>query len=267
MYALCSQASFPLGVAFSTEEFLKRVAKYEGVTEILQSLFATGCRWGAGEHLPLWIRSLKRVANPAQPMTSPYYEAWRGLIYYPSLLLLYAGGIAAVAAKKYETFAALLWRPIIRESRRGQDQPLVIVVNAQSLISGRDAQNFNPGQTFKTPTSDHLFSVLRPRFVELLPDDLEFQRAFDEFEYLLALTVVHYFQRTGGAMAYAPYGCFVWRDALSSDRLIYQIKRDAKALGHNWPPLKAGLFDQSIEAFESARDALHSSEIFRELEF
>jgi hypothetical protein len=263
VFTACAPTGFPFDTPFSEDEFARRVARYEALTEILQSILTIGCYWGKENHIPIWVRALQRLANPAAPGGGGYYEVWQRLSYYPSLLLLYAGGIAAIAAKKYDTFDALSWRPIIRRPVRGQEGPLVRLVNTESLLTARDAQNFNPGQNLKTPTSQHLFVVLRPRFSGLLPDDAEFQRAFDEFEYLICLIVMHHTRNGESFISWPPIGSFVWREAFNPNRVIDQVSRDAEALGSSWPPLKAGLFDGSYEAFKAARDALHSSEIFK----
>jgi hypothetical protein len=155
---------------------------------------------------------------------------------------------------------------MVRRPFRGQEGPLVASVNALRLLNARDAQNFNPGQSFKTPTSEHLFAALRPRFSELLSDDVEFQRAFDEFEYLSCLSVMHRTRR-GGSFVSFPIGSFVWREEFNPNGVTDQLSKEADALGDNWPPLKAGLFDGSYETFKATRDALHSSEIFKQLAF
>lgn len=263
VYAACAQKDFPFDVALSAEDFRMRAAKYEAITGTLMSLFSTGCYWGTRDHIVLWVRSLQRIANPAPPGGGRFYQTLWRMSHYPSLLLLYAGGIAAVAAKKYETFAALSWQPVVRQSWRKQDMPLVTLVNGGSLLDGGVAQNFNPGQTLKTPTSIHLYDVIRPRFSELLPDDVEFQRTFDEFEYLIALSVLH---RTRSDLMPALVS-FAWREPFNPNSVVDQVAKDAERLGSDWPPLKAGLFGGSLEAFKAAREALHSSEIFKHLAF
>jgi hypothetical protein len=216
------------------------------------------------EFLHLTVRFVH--AQTAQVQGS-YYEVWPRLGYYPSLLLFYAGGIAAVAAKKYDTFAALAWRPVIRTGLRGKPGPLAASVNTGNVLSAKDAQFFNPGQSLKTPTSEHLFSALRQRFSELLPDDVEYQRAFDEFEYLVCLTFMHASRKNETFPSWPPIGSFVWRHALDAHRLIDDLSRDAEEFANDWPPLKAGLFDGSIESFKAVRDELLSSELFRQLAF
>ncbi len=266
--AITTPNQFPFDALPSQAEFTKRISRYEGMTEILQSLFATGCYWGDNAHIALWVRALQRLANPPLPGGGSYYEIWPRLGYYPSLLAFYAGGIAAVAARKYRTFAALAWRPVVRKRLQGQAGPLASFVNAANLLSARDAQLFNPSQTLKTPTSDHLYAVLRRRLSTFLPDDAEYQRAFDEFEYLVCLSFIHTGDKNETRFpSWPPIGSFVWRHALDTNRLIDELSRDAERLGGDWPPLKAGLFDGSIETFKAVRDELLSSELFRQLAF
>jgi hypothetical protein len=263
--AQCTPTSFPFDTTFSEENFRKRVAQYEAITEIMQSVFATGCYWGAHSQIPLWIRALQRLANPVpQWRRGFYYEIWRQLSYYPGLLLFYCGGIAAIAAKKYDTFAALAWQPLIRRLTTNAPTPLAELINAERFLPQAEAQAFNPGEKLKTPTSQHLFVTLRPRFSQLLLDHEEFQRAFDEFEYFVCLSVMHRSRKDGKIRSFA-LGSFVWRGA--SSELLDQLSRDADTLGVDWPPLKAGLFDGSPEAFRAVRDVLHSSDIFNQMGF
>lgn len=264
----CSPSHFSFDGSFSQEEFAKRVSSYEATTEILQSLLATGCFWGTRAQIPIWVRALQRLANPPLPGGGPYREIWQRLSYYPSLLLFYAGGIGAVAAKKYDTLAAVAWQPMVHNRLRGKLGPLAASVNTGNFLSGTDAQNFNPGQSFKTPTSEHLFGVLRPRFSDLLPEDSEYQRIFDEFEYLICLDFIYRSGNGSGSFSsWPPIGSFVWRHALEPNRLIDELSKQAEAQGNDWAPLKAGFVGGSIDSFKAVRDGLVSSEIFKQLAF
>src|SRR5882757_7623934 len=110
------------------------------------------------------------------------------------------------------------WHPIIRRPARSKEGPFGARVNVESLLTAKDAENFNPGQNLKTPTSEHLFVTQRPRFSALLPDDVELMRAFDKFEYLVCLSVMHNSRKGDGFTSWPPMGSFVWREAFNPKR-------------------------------------------------
>jgi len=232
------------------EELAKRIAKYQALCETLISVMVTGCYWGNQQHAKLWVDCLERIANPA--------EGGGGLLYllklrrYPALLLLYAGGLAAVASANYETLAALLTQPKAKDDR-GQEEALCSDVYPMAVIA-TDAGRLLPGLDRKyTPISDHLFEKLRVHLREYIPRDEEFQTVFDRFEYLLGLVHADINRRQVENGWWGPVGCFRWRGRhVPESEIMHKIGKELEAEGSNWPPLKAGLFggvlDQAKEA-------------------
>ncbi len=108
------------------------------------------------------------------------------------------------------------------------------------------------------PVSDHLYQVLREPLRELLPEDITYEKYFDRFEYLLALIYADleqkYFHR-GGVVG--PIGCFGWRYQRlpPTQTIMGKIEAEVAALGQDWPPLKAGLFNSSVDRFLALKRA------------
>ena len=124
-----------------------------------------------------WLiaRSFKRVVASE--------DAEGPLRRYPALLLLYAIGLAAIASQYYGLVRTPLYDPV-RASRDGEE-PAAKILNNHALMS-RDYQiRCFSGNV--VGLSDHLFTVLSDPLRECLPDDLDYERAFDWFEYLLSL--------------------------------------------------------------------------------
>ena len=123
LYAKLTDRDFPADEGWADNQdfatrLLRRVKRYEAHTETLQALFATGCFWGESQHEPLWTRFIERIANPAGSRSGRV--VWINLQRYPALLLLYAGGIASIAAQKYGTLAALLTSAKVRDDDQAQ---------------------------------------------------------------------------------------------------------------------------------------------------
>ena len=62
-------------------------------------IIINGCYWGNQEQNYLWVSCLERL----YVRNFNGYVPWLKLSHYPGLLLFYAGGLAAVAAGKYDT--------------------------------------------------------------------------------------------------------------------------------------------------------------------
>lgn len=244
-----SDDNFPVqGVPFSPEELVSRIQRYGGLTETLQTLMITGCYWGDDAHRGSWVRTLERIANPAGG--SGGLIVWLKLRRYPALLLLYAGGVAAVAGGRYGTLAALLTEATVREESRVH--PLVLVINTADVIPHDVGQRLPGMERRFTPASDRLYSILREPLKEYLPDDTQYQRCFDRFEYLLALVHADLYEKLGHGI-WGPIGCFGWRGRhlreFGEGTIMSEIESEAAAEGSTWAPLRAGLFDGSNERF------------------
>lgn len=172
---------------------------------------------------------------------------------------MYAGGLATVAAGAYDTFAALVTKPRIRNDNT--EDVLVKKINAASSVTDRGAMQQLPAvKNRKTPTSDYLCEVLREQLREFLPGDVEYERCFDRFEYLLGLVYVDIANSGDVNNDWGPVGRFIWRNefAGSESRIADQIKLEAEAGGEDWAPLKAGLFSGSTRRFKEVQAAFET---------
>jgi hypothetical protein len=263
LYGELSDEHFPVqGIQFNNnDEFIQelknRVLRYEALTQILQSLFINGCYWGEQKYEYLWVKSLERIANPSGTR-SGQGMFWLKLKRYPALLLVYAGGIAALAAEKYDTFAALLTkvRVVDIDGYFGfGEQPLVLLVYPDIIID-RDQAQLLPDMGSYTPINNHLFQVLREPLREFLPQDTHYRKCFDRFEYLLALVFADLHQKLLQTDEFSgPIGCFGWRYPRRSLDQIFlsEIGLEAGAVDQNWLPLKAGLFNGSAERYQTVK--------------
>lgn len=106
LHALLNDTTFPAEkVTKPSEEFVARLTRYEALSDVLLSIFVTGCYWGGPEHSSLWIQSLTRISHPTNKQVGLVFLV--KLQMYPALLLFYGGGIAAIAGEHYSTFADL----------------------------------------------------------------------------------------------------------------------------------------------------------------
>jgi hypothetical protein len=252
-----SDEHFPPGGQYE-EELIDRVRRYESVTETLQALMVHGCFWGEEEHQYLWIETLQRVANVSERWGG--LTAWKELTLYPALLLLYSGGIAAIAAGRYDTLRSLLFEPSIRDIRG--ERPPITALHTENVM-GKHVQKRLP-ETGKhyVPLSDYLFETLREPLREVLPDDSDYERCFDLFEYLSCLLYVdNRYEEIPEEETWiaGPRGRFMWRHFshgyVKPNSVAEAVDKEVAKHGEEWGLLRAGGFNGSLERYEKVKKA------------
>lgn len=194
LYGGFSDEAFPLygGSTPNEEEFKTRVERYRRTADVLLALTVTGCYWDERPGKGVWEDSVQRIANPQSRPGGTFYPLWDELRLYPALLLLYGGGLAAVASGNYSRLA-----PLLSQTRRRDlnwEGPLVLRANASQFLARDTGDEFRHLLTCKErayfPVSEHLHETLREPLRQYLPDDESYDGCFDRFEYLLALVYV-----------------------------------------------------------------------------
>lgn len=230
------------------EELTARLARFEVLTEVLRPLIATGCFWASDWNRWVWREALERLANLPEPGGG--LRIWANLRRYPALLALYAGGIAAVERGDYATLRSLLVEAQVDRpygSGITGSEPLVRRVNPSLVLDEAAAPILGRRLSWHlTPNSG-----LRESLRELLPRDEQFRQAFDRFEYLLGLVHVD-LQIQAKSSRWGPIGVFSGSRAGDQPEIALAVRAEARAAGGSWEPLRAGLFDGSIERFTQA---------------
>ena len=253
---LCSElteANFPSDVAVSEKEFERRIHRYEELTEELVSIFITGCFWGEKNQELIWVKLLERTANTSSGQRRGRPQ-WLALQSYPALLLLYAGGVAAIANEKYGTLEALLVKP--RLIGPDGDCRLVDKLSAAAVIEDDRLIKAIGGGLGHAALSAYLCSFLREQFREFVPSDDVYDEIFDHFEYLFSLVWIDE-NPIGASLGWVPLGRFAWRQLSglqSHASVIGRISAEASQQGKDWPVFRAGLFGGSMQRFLSARN-------------
>jgi hypothetical protein len=238
---------FPITFETNHEELYRRIQAFEAVSGPLPRIMSIGCHYGELYHRQLWNDVMDRLAHFEQVSGN---TALLRLRRYFALLLLYAGGIAAVSAKRYGTLASLFTSVTIREN--SNEEPLILSVFPLAVLDRDTANNAFPGQQrFHTPVSDRLTQILRDPLREFLPRNDRYEAVFDEFEYLLGFKYMDV-KDEGDWM---PIGRFSWHDG--DRRTLNRLVEDARAQQANWQPVQHKLFSshsrflELVEAFKS----------------
>lgn len=230
--------------------------QYETCSETLMALMVTGCYWGTSDQEQLWVQTLNRVSN-ALPSRGGY-SVWDGLRLYPALLLQYCGGIAAIAREKYKALLRLLTGFNVR-SENGDEKIAIQAIQTWTVLDRDIAKKMPDYLNRYAGMSDRLHKILRETLRPFMPDDIEYDRLFDRFEYIRSLLNFD-LHHGGGMKAYGSPGRFVWRRHNRFD-IFKEVQREIEQKGKGWPPLTAGLFNGNYDRFVQVKKA-HDERMF-----
>jgi hypothetical protein len=239
----------------STESIEERFQEYNKVTEVLRSLYISGCYWGGKEHVDSWVLGLSRLVT-LDPVHGNRSRFWSDMRYYAAIITLYSGGIAALAGEKYQTLAALLSKTTANSRASVGTEPLIYAVNTRNVIGSEGARLYAQGHqervisyamrnstTAWTSLSQYITDVKQQNFL------------FDHFEYYLGLVYGDNMLESKRDINWAPRGSLAssWRTdnnlAVVQELLASQIS----SLGEEMPVLKAGLFGGSVERLQEVK--------------
>lgn len=236
------------------QEIHTRLEKYGVLSETLLSIIVTGCYWGDAGATALWVSSLQRIANLAG-VDGTHLHLLR-LRRYPALLLLYGAGLAACAAGKYETLAAILTKPKVKEKHPKFKNDSICAQVFPEVVNMNGELNSQPGFSDpRYPFNGRLYYKLRGFFREYLPRDEDYEEVFDRFEYLFGLVHadLNRFKQDHTPGWWGPKGWFDVRN-----KTIQKISTEMETAGTDWPLLKAGLFAGSPQQALTARDQFNA---------
>jgi hypothetical protein len=146
---------------------------------------------------------------------------------------------------------------MIRDAYRPEEASLVCEIYPLQVFPNDLGKRLPEMQRHYTPVSDWLFGVLREPLRTYALEDLEYQRLFDRFEYLLALVHADVKDRVEQHNHFwGPIGAFAWRYRHQPQRGIAGVvQQEIEAQQQSWPALQAGLFDSSLERLRTVKAA------------
>jgi hypothetical protein len=236
------------GGTFSDEEFIKRIKLYEDIVKEIQAMTTCVAYWGNNDHYQLLSKTIARICDNFNPESG--LTVWLNLKWYPVFLLLYSAGIAAVSAKNYNALATILTTKV-RSSRSTYETTAVTLPIGEAAADLYDVFKRLPGhQRQYMPRSEYLFKLLQPGLDDLLFLGRDYEQMFDRFEVFLALVYADLEYKPSGGI-WAPVGRFGWKykSRGRAENIYGEIVKEANMFKSEWPPLKAGLFDGSIDRF------------------
>jgi hypothetical protein len=213
--------------------FKEKLHWYNSSMEKLLTVVALGCYWGALEEFPLWESVLERFAGfesvIVPSMAGPDFRI------YPCTALIYAGGVACVLGKKYQTLASIL--SVKSHDPYVEDELLFMkccrVSEVRSYLSDGTSRN--------AQLSEYLLETLTPHFLRLNADKETISQAFDRFECLFSLEYGNKRMDASLTAPQMPIGRFGWK--YRSRKIFSALHKESKSFGAEWALLQAGLCD------------------------
>ena len=231
------------------ESVIERLKDYEIAICNVQSILILLTHWGLDSHIPVMKKLLTRSIDNI--ILEGGNNVWLNLRWYPALILIYSGGISAIAAEDYKTLNRMFTTKILCDQYYNKPNAIIVgVVNGALEIDRNDVFKIIPGyEKYYAPRSEYLFKFLQPTFDDILFLGKGYEEVFDRFEILYALT---YMDLTYENISkWGPPGRFAWKFKRSFGNNIYNdILNEAKLYGDEWSPLKAGMFGGSYERFD-----------------
>ncbi|MDI1451762.1 caspase family protein [Polyangium sp. 6x1] len=242
------------GGGFGSNQFGERLRRYEDAIGRLCTLTVLLSHWGTQDHHSLIEKIIARMADNNESRGG--LVVWLGLRWYPMMLLMYVGGIAALAAHNYFTFSRLLTTPLNVGIGNGSSptEAIVATVDGMSDIRSDKAFGLLPGHERQyVPQSEYIFKAIQPRLEDLLFLGRSYEALFDRFEMLYALTYADIRSR-GEKSVWGPPGRFGWKHRAGGGPFNAMIA-EAEREGPAWPVIRFGLFGGSIERFKEVAKA------------
>lgn len=249
---LLEPTSFDYYEAVTAETVERRLAAYESGTEVLRTLFTTGCYWGGEGLQQNWGSALDRLGT-FDSIGGTHYEGWRRLRYYPALITLYAGGLAALAAGRYDTLWSLLGTPTALDPQFSRRCKLIFLAHTAILeeqLARAIRPNTIPAAVLPLRIRD-LMSSSR-QLSEFVGNPDQFVSLFARFDYLLGMVHTD-LAIQGNFYAWGPRGILPYLDT-AAIQAYQEIDADITSQQEEWGPLKAGMFGGLLGRLNSSKE-------------
>jgi len=254
--AQIGEESFPIqGSSASKTQFADRLRLYEERLRDLMTIVTLLGRWAGPDQRGILKKVFARM--PDTHNESSGLVVWLGFRWYPIMLIMYAGGIAALAANDYDNLSTILATEVGTRISGEVTEPIIIpTVEGMLDVDRQDLFKTLPGHEKNyVPRSEYLFKVLQPILEDVLFLGRSYEQIFDRFEVYLALVFADlaYEKRE---RVWGPPGRFAWKYSGQTHAAnpFTTLTSEAGRERENWGPLRAGLFRGSYERFKEIAD-------------
>ncbi|MEV0604627.1 SIR2 family protein [Streptomyces sp. NPDC050315] len=218
------------------DEYERRLRTLEAEAELLLALVATAAYWGRDETDRWWIRDIEQLATPA---SSGGTVSLLNLKRAPATMVIYAAGIAALAAERWQTLVHILTEPQAVNPSNAEVKPVAAMLGPSvTLRLGNGGERLH--QQLCPILTEHL-TLSESAYIE----------AWERFEYLRLISQRSigpkvdnlYLRRREGQDSY---------QRMPADWLQRELDRHGK----DHPLLRAGFLDGAHDKLTATKQVL-----------
>lgn len=249
--SLFTDGSFPVqSVGVTAATVAERLSQYESASRSLQTVTTLLAYWAKPGYFSILRKIIARMAEYDGSVNG--IVAWLRLRWYPTILLVYVGGIGAIAGENYTALFNLLLAPVFPMNKTEEPEESILwVAKMLSDLDGSNVFKLLPGyERNYAPRSEYLFKLIQPDLNDLLFLGNSYEAMFDRFEILLALVSADLHKQKGEG-GWAPLGRFAWKYRNRASNPYKMIVQEAEANQDGWPPIQAGFFGKSYQRFSA----------------
>lgn len=238
-------------------------------------------RWGSPDTLAPWTNGIRAFVQTASKIEGGV-QGLLELRHLPGMVSIVTVGVACGASRRWDNLKALVVDSSIRD--RHESKPLSLLeatdpykpFDDQGWTTNTLARAAQAGKPFAetleelskqrvqklyTPVAEWLFVVLRPLFVDQLPDDDAYAAEFDRAEVVLGvlaqdavnIRIAALPERRGWGRS-RWFGRSTWRAAHYYGNPVEDLQHELATEGALWGPLRAELFGGERDRAQAAVD-------------
>ena len=245
-----STALFPVSgqAALTSDSVTARLEAYEEASAMLIPLAMVGGSWPEPEHSPMWRDALQRLASRNSGNGSSLLIDFER---YPAALLMYALGLGAVHASKYDFLAQIFATPVTKLYEESGRAASVLAPALVARYLGDGGAEIRGYEKHHVPLSDWLHDRLKPYSQHLTRDVERYTRTFDRLEIFVALNFAHLPPPNQFLDEYVPMGAFGYRSE-NRQSTIAEIEESLSREGDQSHFATSGLFGTTEEECRQA---------------
>ena len=271
----------PLGT--SGEDQVVRLAEEANELWMLCAPFCASlqvaARWGPSQSVSPWVNGIRSFAGAANK-TASGVQSLTELRHIPAVASVMTAAIASVTSGNWENLRVLVAEPSARDRYQAKTIPLLEATDpyapfksselvahtlAHSAVDGvglKDAiSDFSQNRKGKlfTPVADWLHHVLRPLFLDQIPDQETYDAEFDRAEVMLGFVSTDAIDARVDSLEdrwrrSRWFGRSLWRTKNHHGNPIEEFTQELAAQRTAWGPLRAGLFGGDVDRARAAME-------------
>ena len=238
--------------------FAEYVRRYEKEIRNLEAVLIHLCRWADQTQLSQIHKIMEGLGDSADNLGGGYATLLR-LHWYPVGCTMYAGGISAIAANRFDTLRACMLTEVRDpQFRGGALRPIILPVGYALAELQNDFKRLPELDRRYAARSDYMQTALQSVVEDEMFLGRRYEEAFDKFEIMLALVFADIRGKDGNY--WGPPGSFGWKENRFNATAgpLGKFVEDAKKQGEKWPALKAGFFNGSAARFAEVADGFRA---------